>query len=241
VVGLSAREAIWHDVENGSYAADLGLWRELAEDAAGPILDLGAGTGRVTCDLAGRGHAVTALDSDEALLAELRERAPEVDCCVADARTFDLPGRSFALVLAPMQLVQILGGLDGRAAMLERVHAHLSPGGLLAAALADPYEALEEEDRSPPYPDMIERDGWVYSSQPVWVSEENGQVVVERHRQAVAPDGRLEEELAPFALDIVGAGQFEEEALAAGLTPAGRRTIPETPDHIGSGVVLCRR
>jgi SAM-dependent methyltransferase len=235
-----ARAVIWHDVENGSYAADLGLWRELAEAAAGPILDLGAGTGRVARDLHAAGHAVHALDPDPELLASLRERAPGIATLEADARTFAVEER-FALIIAPMQLVQILGGAPERRAMLERVHRHLAPGGRFAAALADPYEALAEEDRSPPYPDVIERDGWVFSSQPVWVRAEAGRVVVERPQQAVAPDGTLDEEIAPFALDLVTPGEFEREARASGLVPVVRHTIPETHDHIGSVVVECRR
>jgi SAM-dependent methyltransferase len=237
---VTARTVIWHDVENGSYAGDLALWRELAAAAAGPILDLGAGTGRVARDLHAAGHSVHALDSDPELLASLRERAPGVATVEADARTFALE-ELYELILAPMQLVQILGGATERRAMLGRVHRHLVPGGRFAAALADPYEALAEEDRSPPYPDVIERDGWVFSSQPVWVREEAGRVVVERHRQAVAPDGTLEEEIAPFALDLVTPGDFEREAGAAGLVPVARHTIPETHDHIGSVVVECRR
>jgi SAM-dependent methyltransferase len=236
---MTAREVIWHDVENGSYAADLALWRDLAEDTDGPILDLGAGTGRVARDLHAAGHDVHALDSDPTLLAALRERAPGVTTITADARTFSARQR-FALILAPMQLVQILGGPAARLAMLERVHAHLLPGGRFAAAIANPYDAVAEEDRSPPYPDMIERDGWVYSSQPVMVREQGGQVVVERRRQAVAPDGRLDEELAPFALDVIDADQLEREAHFAGLVPAARYAVPETPDHIGSVVVECR-
>ena len=44
--------------------------------ADGPILDLGAGTGRVAAHLAARGHEVVALDSDPELLAVLvRARA----------------------------------------------------------------------------------------------------------------------------------------------------------------------
>jgi SAM-dependent methyltransferase len=234
------RDAIWHDVENGSYAADLPLWRELARQAGGPVLDLGAGTGRVARDLRNEGYAVTALDSSGELLEVLRERAPEVAVVTADACTFDLPDR-FRLVLAPMQLVQILGGRAERTAMLERVHSHLQPGGRFAAALADPYEAVVEEDRSPPYPDMVERDGWVFSSQPVWVREEPGRVVVERRRQAVSPEGVLEEEIAPFALELLSADELEAEARAAGLKPVARHVIPETPDHIGSVVVECRR
>ena len=237
---MTARAVIWHDVENGSYVADLTLWRELAAAADGPILDLGAGTGRVARDLHAAGHSVFALDPDPELLASLRERAPGICTFEADARTFAVD-EHFALILAPMQLVQILGGAAERRAMLGRVHGHLVPGGRFAAALADPYEALGEEDRSPPYPDVIEHDGWVFSSQPVWVREEGGRVVIERHRQAVAPDGTLEEEIAPFALDLVTPGEFAREARVSGLAPVTRHTIPETHDHIGSVVVECRR
>ncbi len=237
---MTKREVIWHDVENGSYTADLGLWRALAAEVDGPILDLGAGTGRVARDLHAAGHEVHALDSDRELLAALRERAPAVSTISSDARTFSAEER-FALILAPMQLVQILGGPDARRAMLERVHEHLLPGGRFAAAIADPYDALAEEDRSPPYPDMIEHDGWVYSSQPVMVREQAGQIIIERHRQAVAPDGRLDEQTAPFALDVIDPGELESEARAAGLEPVARHQIPETADHIGSVVIECRR
>jgi SAM-dependent methyltransferase len=237
---VTQRDVIWHDVENGSYAADLGLWRELAAQADGPILDLGAGTGRVARDLHAAGHEVHALDSEPELLAALRERAPGVGTLSADARSFSATER-FALILAPMQLVQILGGPAARRAMLERVHEHLLPGGRFAAAIANPYDALAEEDRSPPYPDMIEHDGWVYSSQPIMVREQGDQVIIERHRQAVAPDGTLDEQTAPFALDVIDPGELEAEARAAGLVPVARHQIPETDDHIGSVVIECRR
>jgi SAM-dependent methyltransferase len=237
---VTQRDVIWHDVENGSYAADLGLWRELAAQADGPILDLGAGTGRVARDLNAAGHEVHALDSEPELLAALRERAPGVSTIRADARSFSATER-FALILAPMQLVQILGGPAARRAMLERVHEHLLPGGRFAAAIANPYDAIAEEDRSPPYPDMIEHDGWVYSSQPIMVREQGDQLIIERHRQAVAPDGTLDEQTAPFALDVIDPGELEAEARGAGLVPVARHQIPETADHIGSVVIECRR
>jgi len=66
--------SIWHDLECGGYAEDLPLWRELAGGAGGPVLDVGAGTGRVTLDLATRGAVVTALDVDADLLDELARR-----------------------------------------------------------------------------------------------------------------------------------------------------------------------
>ena len=237
---MTSTSAAWHDVENGSYDADLFLWRELADAADGAILDLGSGTGRVAVDLVARGHDVVALDADPDLLAVLRGRAPAVETVEADARDFEL-GRTFGVVLAPMQLAQILGGPAGRVAMLERVHAHLIPGGTFAAALTDLREVILDETASPPLPDMLERDGWVYSSQPVSLAADDAGLKVERRRQAVSPSGEIEETMATIAFDFVSADRFEAEARAAGLEPAGRREVPETLDHFGSTVVLCRR
>jgi SAM-dependent methyltransferase len=237
---VTATAVTWHDVEHGGYEADLPLWRELAEAAGDPILDLGAGTGRVAADLAARGHDVVALDNDPDLLAALGDRAPNVTTVTADARDFEL-GISFALVIAPMQLVQILGGAAGRLAVLERVRAHLREGGVFATALARPLDAIPEGDASPPLPDMLERDGWVFSSQPVSVQARGGRVVVTRQRHAVSPAGELRAEQVEVALDVVTIDEFEDELRGAGFRDVERRDIPETDDHIGSTVVICRR
>ncbi len=237
---MTSRSAIWHDVELGAYDADLPLWLELAADANGPILDLGAGTGRVAVHLAANGHEVVALDMDPDLLAVLAQRDPSVTTVRADVRSFSLEGR-FPLVIAPMQLAHIVGGHAGRVAMLKRVHAHLTDGGIFAAALTDPMEALEERGDPFPLPDMLERDGWVFSSQPISVRENGGSVVMERDRQAVSPTGEIENEMVTIALDVFSSEQFEAEARDAALEPVGRHAVPESPDHIGSTVVTCRR
>jgi len=235
---------VWHDVECGSYAADLGLWRELAAAADGRILDLGAGTGRVALDLAGLGRDVVALDVDGDLLDELAARAAHrglsVECVRADARELSCDG-SFALVLAPMQLLQVVGGPAGRMAILRGAAAGLAPGGLFAAAIADVDDSLPTDDVVPPVPDMGEHDGWVYSSQPVDVRPQAGGVAVERLRQRVSPRGQLEQERHTQVLDSLTVQQLEVEAAGAGLTPIERHPIPATADHIGSMVVVCRR
>jgi SAM-dependent methyltransferase len=240
VVRVTTPAVIWHDVEHGSYDADLPLWRQLADATGGPILDLGAGTGRVSVDLAAQGHDVVALDSDPELLAVLSEREPSVSTVHADARAFSVDAQ-FPLVIAPMSLVQILGGHRGRVAMLRNVHAHLSPEGLFAAPISDPNDAVPEELIPPPLPDILERDGWVFSSQPLSMYEEDGCVVIERRRQAVSPSGDVEAEDVRIEVGVVSLDQFEAEAREAGLRPVARKTIPETLDHIGSTVVLCRR
>jgi SAM-dependent methyltransferase len=237
-----ADPVLWHDLECGSYAADLPLWRELAGAAAsGPVLEIGAGTGRVALDLAGRGHEVTALDNDGALLDALRARATEavaVEAVTADARDFAL-GRRFGLCVVPMQTIQLLGGPAGRASFLACAYRHLVRGGLLAAALAEP---LPEYDSSlaPPLPDLRERDGWVYSSQPVAVWQDGDATAIERVRETVSPAGEHSTSAYVVHLDLLSPAELERESAVVGFEPLPRRRIAPTAEHVGSDVVVVR-
>jgi SAM-dependent methyltransferase len=227
---------VWHDLECGSYAEDLPLWRELAAAAGGPILDVGAGTGRVALDLARAGHEVVALDLDPELLAALRERAGElpIETVASDARAFAL-GRQFALVLAPMQTVQLL---EGRHEDFVRcAAAHLEPGGVLAVALANP---PEYEGDVLPLPDMLERDGWVWFSQPIAVRYVPDGMAIDRTREVVSPDG--ERTIADDRIVLARLLPEDLEAAGAlhGLSPLPRREIPASDDYVGSEVVVLR-
>jgi SAM-dependent methyltransferase len=234
--------AIWHDVECASYEADLPLWRELADMAGDPILDVGCGTGRVALHLAMLGHDVTGVDPEreliDALAARARERGLRVRAEVADARTLALPGARFALAIAPMQVVQLLGGPAGRAAMLAALRNHLRPGAVAALAIADPFEGIPAEDTAPPLPDVREEDGWVYSSLPIAVRDEATGTAIDRLRQAVSPDGDLDESMATIVLDRVDADELEDEAHAAGFTVLPRRAVPATEEYVGSAVIM---
>ena len=229
-----------HDIECGSYAGDLALWRELADSADGPVLEVGAGTGRVALDLARHGHAVTALDHDDVLLAALGERATRVavETVAADARDFAL-GRRFALCLVPMQTIQLLGGPPGRARFLECAHGHLARGALLAAAIAEPPPEFDSS-LAPPLPDLRERDGWVYSSQPVGVRVEGDTTAIERVRETVSPAGRRSTSVNVIHLDALSPAELEHESAAAGFEPLPRRRIAPTAEHVGSDVVVLR-
>lgn len=231
---------IWHDLECGGYVEDLRLWRELADRYGGPVLDVGAGTGRIALDLARHGHAVTAVDHDPDLLAELRRRAGGIELAtvLADARDFDL-AQQFALCLMPMQTIQLLGGAGGRAGFLRCARRHLRAGGVVAIALTDELEVYEVPDGSPvPLPDICERNGVVYSSQPTAVRADSGGFVLERRRETVSADGQLVVSRDAIRLDRLDPAQLEREAARVGLAAAGRSIVPATDDYVGSAVVM---
>ena len=237
-------DVIWHDIECGAYGADLPLWRALATLEAGPVLDVGAGVGRVALDLARHGHEVTALDRDPELLAELAARARaaglEVRTELADAAGFALPGPLFGLIAVPMQTIQLLPGRAARAAFLASARDHLAAGGLVALAVSEELEAFEVDPAAPVPPDRGERDGWRYLSFPVAVRPRGDVVVLERVRQAIAPDGSASTAGDAVELASLSADELEAEAVEAGLRPEPRVFIPDTDLHVGSTVVMLR-
>jgi len=233
---------VWHDVECGGYEADLPLWRELARAGDGPVLDVGAGTGRVAIRLAHAGHEVTALDRDGELLAELESRAGAaglaVETVLADAAAIELP-RRFTLIAVPMQTLQLLPGADARADFFAGAAAALAPGGLIAAAIADALEAFDEQTALP-LPDVGGAEGLQYLSQPVAVRAGPGSVRIERVRQIVAPGGERTSEDDAIELQSVTAEGLAREAEPHGLRAEPPRSVPETDDHVGSTVVMLR-
>ena len=236
-------DALWHDLECGAYGEDLALWRALAAEAGGPVLDVGAGTGRVTLDLAARGFTVTALELDPALLAALERRAAglPVETVVADARDFALP-RRFALVLAPMQTLQLLGGPPGRAAFLRCALRHLEPGGRLVAAVADALDCFDDEHDAPPPPQAREILGVRYASRLLdVVVDDGGRAAIHRQRQVVGPGARFAAQEVVTRLDRVSADAVAAEAAALGFLAEPHRVIPETDEYLGSTAVVLRR
>jgi SAM-dependent methyltransferase len=239
---VSGAAAIWHDVECGTYVADLDLWRELAEAEGGPVLDLGCGTGRVAIDLARRGHAVTGVEVDPVLAAALRERSSglPVSVEVGDVRDHGSAAGSFPLAIAPMQLLQLLGGSEERISCLRGVARRLAPGGLAAIALVERLNEAEGEADSE-VPDVREVDGWIYSSLPLDATLLDGRLLVRRLRQTVSPAGELHEQVDVVALDSIDADRLAAEAAEAGFAPKGRREVGPTAAHVGSTVVLVRK
>ena len=155
---------------------------------------------------------------------------------VADARGFDL-GRRFALIIVPMQTVQLL---PERAGFLGAARAHLAPGGLLALAITSALETFEAGADELPAPDVGTAGGWHFASQPTAVRVLPEATRIERRRVALGPGGAGTDEDDVIELARVTVGGLEAEGTAAGLRPERHRSIPPTDLHVGSEVVLLR-
>lgn len=108
------------------YALDAVRWA--LEPAPGPrVLDLGAGTGKLTATLVALGADVTAVEPDAAMRAELHRLLPEVRTMAGSAEAIPLPDASVDAVLAG----QALHWFDMAVAGPEMARV-LVPGGILA-------------------------------------------------------------------------------------------------------------
>jgi ubiquinone/menaquinone biosynthesis C-methylase UbiE len=81
-----------------TYPAEAVTW--MLGDHPLTVLELGAGTGKLTRVLTGLGHDVHATDPDEAMLAVLEKQVPGVRTAVASAEEIPLPDRSVDAVIA---------------------------------------------------------------------------------------------------------------------------------------------
>jgi SAM-dependent methyltransferase len=122
-----------------TFQGDIEWYRQKAIDCAGPVLELGAGTGRITIPIAQSGTRVTAVDLDTGMLAKLRDKVAvlpdevrsRITIHQADMRTFRLD-ETFALIIVPFRAFLHNLTKDDQLASLRRAHEHLRPRGELA-------------------------------------------------------------------------------------------------------------
>jgi SAM-dependent methyltransferase len=83
---------------------DIAFYQAYAQQATGPVLEIGCGTGRVTIPLAAAGVDITGLDVSSSMLAEAKRKAQqqslEIRWVQADGRNFEL-GQRYTLILMP--------------------------------------------------------------------------------------------------------------------------------------------
>jgi SAM-dependent methyltransferase len=130
------RAAEVYEAARPGYPADAVAW--ITEGVEGPVIDLGAGTGKLTRELVGRGLEVVAVDPSPQMLAVLAERVPEADARLGSGESLPVPDASAALVVA----AQAWHWVDTRVAVPEVARA-LRPGGRIGLLWNDRDESVE--------------------------------------------------------------------------------------------------
>ena len=136
-----------YERQYASYRDDIAFYARLAErENAQDILELGAGTGRVSVALARRGLNVTGLELSEKMLERGKKFAAQenvnVNFVLADMTDFKLE-QKFSLIIAPFNALMHLYSLADQDRALGMVRAHLEPNGVFAFDLYQPYFGLE--------------------------------------------------------------------------------------------------
>jgi SAM-dependent methyltransferase len=204
--------ARWYDAVNSWRDADIPFYLREAGAWAGPggaVLELAAGTGRVTLPLARAGYRVTALESSPEMAAVLRGKLANetpvvrdrVEVVAGDMRRFALD-RLYRFICLPFNTLLMLTQPFERQKMLERVREHLAPSGAFAFDIFTPDPAL-----------LVEPDGWVTDLEFEVGDPEHGTVRVRRDRRSETDLGRQVRHFW-FRNRILRAGRGGDEPIA---------------------------
>ena len=131
-----------YDRHNSGVSGDVEFYRELAQQAGGPVVELGVGTGRVAIPVVQAGVAVLGLDLSPEMLVICREKAREARAtalalAIGDMRRFALT-RPAALLTIPHRAFLHNLTTDDQLATLACCRAALPRGGRLALNVFKP-------------------------------------------------------------------------------------------------------
>ncbi len=146
----------FYDVYVGDWLEDLPFYLEYARRSSGPILEVGAGSGRLTIPFARKGVAVTAVDISASMLAKLRSRLTEepaevqqqVSIVEDDACTMEL-NRRYELIIVPFYTFNYLLTPQMQTAALGQLVKHLSRTGRLLIDVFVPHSRIRSCPRDP--------------------------------------------------------------------------------------------
>lgn len=145
--------ARFYEIEHESLIEDRLMYEHLARHCGSPVLDMGCGTGRVTCHLARAGFDVIGLDRSPAMLALAREKlsrndpAGRVRLLQADLRDLTLDGR-FNLAILSLNTFMHLETIADQVSALTCARRHLASDGWLVIDLSCPERFLPLFDAS---------------------------------------------------------------------------------------------
>ena len=124
-------DPIMYDAETHHFEPYGPFYLKLARRYAGPVLELGCGTGRYTIPLAQAGIDITGLDIVPGMLERARQKAVglSITWVEADMRTFQLD-RQFRMIMPTGSAFHHLVTRPDQEAALAQIHQHLDSDGI---------------------------------------------------------------------------------------------------------------
>lgn len=197
------------------------------------VLELTAGTGRISIPLAKNGINVTALDASKALLNILRQKAKteglEIEIVEGDIRAFRLD-RKYPLIILPFQSLQELVNRVHQLETLSRVKEHLKENGKFIVSIHNP-KYIDNRNNQTPLGEFTDKNtghlirfynnrsvnGHLALNEQVYKEYDGGKLVSERkfpNESYVFEEGELEEllDMVGFRVEHVWGGYKHEPA-----------------------------
>jgi SAM-dependent methyltransferase len=187
---------------------DVAFYVLACEGAGGPIVELGAGSGRIAVELARHGHRVVALDASPAMLAQARRRAHRLgvadllETVLGDLRDPPALPRSDR-VIAPFRTFMHLAGDAERRRALTAAASLLAEDGRF---VFDVFEPSAADIRATHDRWIARREG--ISERPIWDEAE----------RRLELDIRLPGRVVGMTLEWRSAEEWRALCLEAGLT-----------------------
>lgn len=206
-----AEIAFYYDCEHADFHDDIEFYLTAVD--ASPILEVGAGTGRVALPLLQSGLEVWGIDSSEAMLEIARRRlsgfpnAHLIHTSISDLR---LPMR-FPFALLPLNTLWHLISLDAQLRALQTIRGHLLERGTLIIDLSNPLTMADRGANG----DMRQRFDRICSDVPVvcisaaWDDEAEQQLALSLTYDELRPDGSVKRARARLELRYTYRGELE--------------------------------
>jgi SAM-dependent methyltransferase len=196
--------------EESQRAADVRFYLELAREAAGPVLELGVGTGRIYLELLEEGIDADGIDLSAGMLDELRTAAEErgLDPAVwnQDITQFD-PAQQYELIYAPNRVFNHLATVDEQRAALQNICRALAPDGRFVLNTFVPKFAVIVETYGEPRETVVETDEDSYRILSTTSLNDEVEQVARLHREVYRGNELVAQRETPLAL--IPKRQFE--------------------------------
>ncbi len=212
-----------YHIHHSFHPEDLPFWLDLVSSLAGPVLELGCGTGRVLSALANAGHLPWGIELERAMLAALRQFLPgplqtSVHLIQGDFCRLPLAAGHFHLVYMPCNTYSTLSA-EQRQAVLTGVSRCLVPGGTFAAGIPNPTElhrlpsaSTAEVEETFPHPE----DGALVQVSSSW-ERKNGVFQVTWTYDHLLPGGQVDQLSVQVQHQLAPTRQYLAELSAAGF------------------------